>query len=145
LSAGDSCWLAVRVSTYIQPLSHAGLSARCGAVSGAITIVATCGFRHESSSAKIVMANGNFESEIKLSFAESHHAELVHNALVVDPELRPNDVQRNISVDGCHIRVNFKASQIRNLRAATGAFMDLLGVAVDTLEVFQDSIKHERA
>jgi tRNA threonylcarbamoyladenosine modification (KEOPS) complex Pcc1 subunit len=87
------------------------------------------------------MAESRFESELKVAFSNPYHAELVHSALVVDPELRPGEVQRSMSVDGSELKVKFEARQLRMLRAATGAFMDLLGVAVGTLEAFQDDIK----
>jgi tRNA threonylcarbamoyladenosine modification (KEOPS) complex Pcc1 subunit len=87
------------------------------------------------------MSESPFESELKVSFSDPYHAEIVHNALVVDPELRPGEVQRTMSVEGSELKVKFEASKLRMLRAATGAFMDLLGVAVDTLEAFQEDIK----
>lgn len=87
------------------------------------------------------MAACPFESELKVAFADPYHAELVHSALSVDPELRPGEVQRTMSVEGSDLKVKFEAKQLRMLRAATGAFLDLLGVAVDTLEAFQGDIK----
>lgn len=90
---------------------------------------------------RITMAESPFESELRVDFSDPHNAELVHSALVVDPELRPGEVQRVMSVEGSELKVKFEAKQLRMLRAATGAFMDLLGVAVDTLEAFKEDIQ----
>jgi tRNA threonylcarbamoyladenosine modification (KEOPS) complex Pcc1 subunit len=87
------------------------------------------------------MAESPFESELKVSFPDPYHAELVHTAMVVDPELRPGEVQRTMLVEGSDLKVKFEAKKLRMLRAATGAFIDLLGVAVDTLEAFKEDIK----
>lgn len=82
-----------------------------------------------------------FKSHVIVSFASTAEAELVENALSVDPELRPHEVQRAIALQGSDLTVTFQAQDIRTLRAATGTFMDLLGVATLTLGTFRDSLK----
>jgi len=83
----------------------------------------------------------SYTSDLVVSFATPNHAQLVLDTLSVDPELRPHDVQRTMALDGCSLSITFKAKDIRMLRAATGTFMDLLGVATLTMETFSDSIK----
>lgn len=82
-----------------------------------------------------------YKSDIVVSFENPDHAQLVRDALSVDPELRPHDVQRTMALNGSSLTIKFKAQDIRMLRAATGTFMDLLGVATLTMETFRDSIK----
>jgi EKC/KEOPS complex subunit PCC1/LAGE3 len=84
-----------------------------------------------------------FTCETSVCFEQNSHAKLVYDALVVDPELRPNDVERHMSVEDRTLRVQFHSKEARMLRAAVGTFCDLLGVALHTLEAFKDSIKEE--
>lgn len=83
----------------------------------------------------------SYKSDIVVSFEKADHAQLVRDALSVDPELRPHDVRRTMVLTDSDLTINFMAQDIRMLRAATGTFMDLLGVATLTLETFCESIK----
>lgn len=82
-----------------------------------------------------------FEFAVKLPFRSARHAECVQAALDVDPEFRPQEVKRTLCLEGSNLRVVFAASNARMLRASVGTFLDLLALAVDTLETFQDSIR----
>lgn len=82
-----------------------------------------------------------FKSDVIVCFDSTGDAQLVHDTLSVDPELRPHDVQRTMAIQNCTLTVTFHAQDVRMLRAATGTFMDLLGVATLTIETFRDSIK----
>jgi len=73
-------------------------------------------------------------------FESARHAQMVCDTLAVDPELRPNDVKRKLSVQDAALRIHFEAQEARMLRAAVGTFCDLLALAVRTLEAFQSSI-----
>lgn len=46
-----------------------------------------------------------------------------------------------MAIQNSTLTVTFHAQDVRMLRAATGTFMDLLGVATLTIETFRDSIK----
>ncbi|BDA51117.1 probable EKC/KEOPS complex subunit LAGE3 [Coccomyxa sp. Obi] len=63
-------------------------------------------------------------------------AQVVRDALAVDPELRPKLVTRELTVDGNTLHIFFSAVDTRTLRAAVGTFYDLLGLATRTLEAF---------
>jgi len=82
-----------------------------------------------------------FKSDVIVSFESPRHAKLVHATLDVDPELRPHEVERTMALQGNTLTIAFQANDVRMLRAATGTFMDLLGVATLTMESFRDSIK----
>jgi EKC/KEOPS complex subunit PCC1/LAGE3 len=81
------------------------------------------------------------EFALTVPFRSARHAECVHAALDVDPEFRPQEVKRTLSLEGSTLRIVFVASNARILRASVGTFLDLLALAVDTLETFQDSIR----
>jgi tRNA threonylcarbamoyladenosine modification (KEOPS) complex Pcc1 subunit len=83
----------------------------------------------------------DFEFAATVPFRSARHAEVVYAALAVDPEFRPHEVERTLSLEGSNLRLLFVASSARMLRASVGTFLDLLALAVDTLETFQDSIR----
>eukprot|EP01026_Neomeris_dumetosa_P005665 TRINITY_DN1165_c0_g1_i1.p7 TRINITY_DN1165_c0_g1~~TRINITY_DN1165_c0_g1_i1.p7 ORF type:complete len:105 (-),score=4.89 TRINITY_DN1165_c0_g1_i1:1164-1451(-) len=83
--------------------------------------------------------NGNqkpyqFTSEIP--FQSENAAEVVCDSLSVDPELRPQFVDKQLSRDGKILKVYFAATEIKMLRAAVGTFLDLLKLAIQTVEQF---------
>jgi EKC/KEOPS complex subunit PCC1/LAGE3 len=83
----------------------------------------------------------SFKWEAKIHFENAAHAVLVNQALSVDPELRPDDVKRLLQVRDSTLIITFEAKQMRMLRAATGTFLDLLALAVRTLDAFKDSMQ----
>ena len=81
-----------------------------------------------------------YEWEGRIEFETSGHADLVNQALSVDPELRPDDVTRELKTEGTVLVIRFRAKQLRMLRAAVGTFLDLVALAVRTLEAFKGSV-----
>lgn len=82
-----------------------------------------------------------FEWTATIPFEQPRHAECVHQTLAVDPELRPAEVERKLTLDGAALTIHFKARSARMLRAAVGTFLDLVALAVRTLETFKTSMK----
>lgn len=76
-----------------------------------------------------------------VTFEDAHHASMVHTAMSVDAELRPDDVTRKLSLDGNQMTLAFASNDARMLRAAVGTFCDLMALALRTLEAFKSSIK----
>ncbi|KAI3427098.1 hypothetical protein D9Q98_007037 [Chlorella vulgaris] len=72
----------------------------------------------------------------RVTYAAEAEARMVMRALEIDPELRPEAVRRQLSVDGTVLVLEFAAVDMRTLRAAVGTFCDLLGLATRTLEAF---------
>jgi len=64
---------------------------------------------------------------------------IVKTTLAVDPELQPDKVQREMSVQGTRLSVTFTAVEARFLRASFSAFMELLILATRTIEQFGPS------
>ncbi|KAK9806454.1 hypothetical protein WJX73_009385 [Symbiochloris irregularis] len=78
----------------------------------------------------------SFKSTV--TYASAEHAEMVKNALSVDPELRPAVVSRHLTVEGCKLVTSISATDLRTLRAAVGPYCDLLKLASRVLEAFGD-------
>jgi EKC/KEOPS complex subunit PCC1/LAGE3 len=86
------------------------------------------------------MSAFKFRCQTEVTFDASREAEVVYEVLSVDPELRPNDVRRNMRLDGSTVTVEFAAREMRMLRASVGTFYDLLDLAVRTLEAFRGTL-----
>ncbi|CAL8466225.1 g5761 [Coccomyxa elongata] len=69
-------------------------------------------------------------------YASEADAQVVRDALAIDPELRPKQVTRELTVDKTTLNIFFSAVDARTLRAAVGTFYDLLALATRTLEAF---------
>ena len=82
-----------------------------------------------------------FEWTATIPFEQPRHAECVHQTLAVDPELRPAEVERELCVHGAVLTIHFRARSARMLRAAVGTFLDLVALAIHTLETFKTSLK----
>jgi EKC/KEOPS complex subunit PCC1/LAGE3 len=77
-----------------------------------------------------------FTFTARVPYTTTEHANIIKNALSVDPELRPEFVNREITVEGTTVILIFEAVDARTLRAAVGTFCDLLRLATETLEAF---------
>eukprot|EP00053_Salpingoeca_punica_P001867 m.35256 g.35256 ORF g.35256 m.35256 type:complete len:95 (-) comp11261_c0_seq1:222-506(-) len=78
-----------------------------------------------------------FPHSVKLSlpFPSERHAQIVYDVLRVDRE--PNaKSRREMAVHGSSLDVEFKASELKFLRVAVGAFLDLLLLSTETLDQF---------
>ncbi|KAK9804335.1 hypothetical protein WJX72_007910 [[Myrmecia] bisecta] len=80
-----------------------------------------------------------FQLSGRIEYASARDAEMIRNTLAVDPELRPDQVKRELQVQGSALVMHFQATDARTLRAAVGTFCDLLGLATRTLEMFGPS------
>mmetsp|Transcript_70253 Transcript_70253/g.222797 ORF Transcript_70253/g.222797 Transcript_70253/m.222797 type:complete len:92 (+) Transcript_70253:374-649(+) len=86
------------------------------------------------------MADGglskDFTFHVEVPFATAADATVVMNTLRVDPELQPNKVSKELSVDGSILKIEFAATEVRLLRASVSANMDLLALATRAVEQF---------
>ncbi|XP_024396214.1 EKC/KEOPS complex subunit PCC1 [Physcomitrium patens] len=80
-----------------------------------------------------------FTLSMNVDYPSESLANIVKTALAVDPELQPDKVQREMSVQGARLSVTFTALEARFLRASFSAFMDLLVLATKTIEQFGPS------
>lgn len=80
-----------------------------------------------------------YQSVLEVHYPSDEWATMVLNCLSVDSELQPDKLRREISVQGTKLRVGFATSDLRLLRAAFNAFMDMLILATKTLEQFGTS------
>jgi len=78
-----------------------------------------------------------FSFDGRMEFDSAEDAAMVRNSLAVDPELRPQQVSRKLTVEGSTLVMHFEAVEVRLLRAAVGTFFDLLVLATQTLETFR--------
>ncbi|KAL0024205.1 hypothetical protein WJX77_008186 [Trebouxia sp. C0004] len=76
-----------------------------------------------------------FEFFGRATYASHADACMVRDTLAVDPELRPEQVTRGLSVEGNDFVMKFNAADVRTLRAAVSTFCDLLALVTRTLEM----------
>ncbi|KAK9816059.1 hypothetical protein WJX74_000968 [Apatococcus lobatus] len=81
-----------------------------------------------------------FTCSAQVEFGSALQAKIICNTLAVDPELRPQQVTRELSVDGSNFIMKFSATDVKSLRAAVGTFCDLLGLAARTMEAFPPQV-----
>ncbi|KAG0567954.1 hypothetical protein M758_7G171900 [Ceratodon purpureus] len=77
-----------------------------------------------------------FTLALNVDYPSEALANIVRTTLAVDPELQPDKVQREMSVQGARLSVTFTSVEARFLRASFSAFMDLLVLATRTVEQF---------
>eukprot|EP00166_Cyanidium_caldarium_P003570 ctg_347.g178 len=84
--------------------------------------------------------NASYSAEYLLvvRFATERHARIALRSLEVDPELRPDTVQRTLQVHGRELQCRLVSGNMRALRTSIAAFYDFLGVTVDVLAAFAD-------
>lgn len=63
-------------------------------------------------------------------------AEIVKTATGVDPELRSEEVQRELWVEGCTFHMRFRAKNERSLRTSANSFQEFVKVSIAALEEF---------
>ena len=66
-------------------------------------------------------------------------AELVYSAVSVDPELRPDRVDRVLGVKENVLSLDFAASDFQHLRVSVSSAMDAVALATATLAAFNDT------
>lgn len=75
--------------------------------------------------------------EISVPFPTNEFAEIALNSLSPDPEPRNSLVTKEFILDSNILRVRYVAKEAKILRVAVGAFLDLLLVVTQTLELFR--------
>lgn len=74
--------------------------------------------------------------DLTIEYPSKELANIVRMALVVDGELQPDKVKREMCVEGNFLNIKFVANEARYLRASFSAFMDVLILATRTIEEF---------
>ncbi|KAJ4726680.1 EKC/KEOPS complex, subunit Pcc1 [Melia azedarach] len=77
-----------------------------------------------------------FSCDLEVDYESEENASIVYAALVVDKELQPDKVKRQMSVVNGKLLVHFEAVEARFLRASFSAFVDVLTLATKTIEQF---------
>ncbi|KAG6574248.1 hypothetical protein SDJN02_26076 [Cucurbita argyrosperma subsp. argyrosperma] len=81
-------------------------------------------------------AKWEFSCDFEVDCESEKKASIVYNALVVDKELQPDKVKREMTVSDGKLSVHFEAVEARFLRASYSAFLDVLTLAIKTIEDF---------
>ena len=63
----------------------------------------------------------------------SEHAEVVKQTLLVDKELSPTQISREIIVDGDAIVVNYEAATLRYLRVAVHSCLQMMALSLEAV------------
>ncbi|CAN6444773.1 unnamed protein product [Victoria cruziana] len=77
-----------------------------------------------------------FSCDLEVDFCSEKNASMVYTALVVDKELQPDKVKRQMEASDGKLLVHFEAVEARFLRASFSAFVDVLTLATKVIEQF---------
>lgn len=76
------------------------------------------------------------EFSVTIPFEESRVAEIIFNALRVDPEPNRARITKNLRLEGTNLIAEFKSQEPKVLRVSVGSFFDLLSLTVQTVDQF---------
>lgn len=71
---------------------------------------------------------------IRIPFEHSDQATVALESLLPDPELKPDQLAKKLSVDGSELVADFRAVTDRVLRVGVNSFMDNLALLVECIE-----------
>lgn len=74
--------------------------------------------------------------QARIEMPSAKHAEIVATAVNVDPELRPDEVSRTISVDGNAFVIDVAATDAKSLRTAVASLYDFIRVSLAAIAQF---------
>jgi len=75
---------------------------------------------------------------VRIPFASPKHAEIAKAVIDVDPELQPNAVKRNLTVEGSELVASFKTQTVRLARLTINSFLENIDLVARTLGEFGD-------
>ncbi|XP_023553191.1 uncharacterized protein LOC111810678 [Cucurbita pepo subsp. pepo] len=84
--------------------------------------------------------NWEFSCDFEVDYESEKKASIVYKALVVDKELQPDKVKREMTVSDGKLSIHFEAVEARFLRASFSAFVDVLTLATKTIEDFGQGV-----
>ncbi|XP_022923038.1 uncharacterized protein LOC111430837 [Cucurbita moschata] len=83
-----------------------------------------------------IPVNPNSLCDFEVDYESEKKASIVYKALVVDKELQPDKVKREMTVSDGKLSIHLEAVEARFLRASFSAFVDVLTLATKTIEDF---------
>ncbi|KAG6576647.1 hypothetical protein SDJN03_24221, partial [Cucurbita argyrosperma subsp. sororia] len=81
-----------------------------------------------------------FSCDLEVDYESEKKASIVYKALVVDKELQPDKVKREMTVSDGKLSIHLEAVEARFLRASFSAFVDVLTLATKTIEDFGQGV-----
>jgi len=80
---------------------------------------------------------------LEIPFASTKHASIAKRVIEVDPELNPQAVKRELSVQDNRLIATFRTLTVRLARLTVNAFLENVDLVVRTIEHFgQDAEKN---
>jgi tRNA threonylcarbamoyladenosine modification (KEOPS) complex Pcc1 subunit len=76
------------------------------------------------------------QARIVVPFSTETEANIAFNTLRVDKEPIRGGVEKNFSVEGSNLVVNFEGEQAKHLRVSVNTLLDLLILVVQTIDKF---------
>lgn len=76
------------------------------------------------------------KSQIEVPFESEVQAKAVYNALFPEPELKPDEIKRTMTLQGSVLKVQFEAVTARSLRVGVNGFMDNLALSIECTDEF---------
>lgn len=77
-----------------------------------------------------------FQYHARIEMPSQKLANIVATSLNVDPELRPQQVERNIQVDGNAFVIQVSAKDPKSLRTSVSSLYDFIRVSLTAIEQF---------
>lgn len=82
---------------------------------------------------------------IRIPFASERHAAIAKQVIEVDKELQPQDVKRDLSVDGGTLIATFSTLTVRLSRLTVNAFLENVDLVVRTIGEFGENAENGAA
>lgn len=73
---------------------------------------------------------------LEVPFGSTRHAQAVHDSLVPDPDLKPQEFRKKLEIRDSVLCVSFEARSVRNLRVGVSSFFDVLQETLECLSAF---------
>ena len=76
------------------------------------------------------------EMYLEIPFDTERMAEIAYNSLRVDPEPKRSGSNKELTLSGNILCVQFNCAEARTLRVSVGSFLSLLTLVIDTMDQF---------
>jgi EKC/KEOPS complex subunit PCC1/LAGE3 len=77
-----------------------------------------------------------FSHTMRVTYPTAESASIAYNSVSVDDEIRPDRIYRHMRIEENVLVCYFSASELKFLRVAISAFLEMLALATETLAQF---------
>eukprot|EP01106_Pelomyxa_sp_JSP_P004596 TRINITY_DN17217_c0_g1_i1.p1 TRINITY_DN17217_c0_g1~~TRINITY_DN17217_c0_g1_i1.p1 ORF type:complete len:103 (-),score=39.17 TRINITY_DN17217_c0_g1_i1:105-377(-) len=77
-----------------------------------------------------------YQLTVRIPFASERHARIVYASVSVDKELKPDVINKTLSVEGNAFVGRFVSVDVRLLRTSVSSFFEAVTLATETINTF---------